>query len=63
MASETAVIARQGSALSIIGTVKEALVFCDEQDRKPDLCEEMRKATQMIRAMSRTFQPWDQLRL
>jgi hypothetical protein len=63
MASETAVIARQSSTLSIIGTVREALVFCDEQDRKPDLCEEMRKATRMIRAMSRTFQPWDQLRV
>jgi hypothetical protein len=49
--------------LSIIGTVKDALAFCDEQDRKPDLSEEMRKATQMIRAMARTFQPWDQLRL
>jgi hypothetical protein len=63
MASGDAVIARKSSRLSIVGTVKEALVFCDEQDRKPDLCEEMRKATRMIRAMSRTFQPWDQLRL
>jgi hypothetical protein len=52
MASEAAVIARQSSTLSIVGTVKDALVFCDEQNRKPDLCEEMRKATQMIRA------PW-----
>jgi hypothetical protein len=63
MASETAVIARQSSTLSIVGTVKGALVFCDEQDRKPDLCEEMRKATQMIRAVARTFQPGDLLRL
>ena len=63
MASETAVIARQSSTLSIVGTVKDALVFCDQQDRKPDLCEEMRKATQMIRAMSRSFQPQDLLRL
>ncbi len=63
MASQAAVIARQSSALSIIGTVKEALVFCDEQDRKPDLGDEMRRATRMIRAMARTFQPWDQLRL
>jgi hypothetical protein len=63
MASEDAVIARQGSTLSIVGTVKDALGFCDEQDRKPDLCEEMRKATQMIRAMSRTYQPNDLLRL
>ena len=63
MASETAVIARQSSTLSIVGTVKDALVFCDEQNRKPDLCEEMRAATLMIRAMSRTFQPCDLLRL
>jgi hypothetical protein len=63
MASEAAVIARQSSALSIVGTVKDALVFCDEQNRRPDLCEEMRKATQMIRAMSRTYQPCDLLRL
>jgi hypothetical protein len=62
MASETAVIPRRHT-LSIVGTVKEALVFCDEQDRKPDLCEEMRTATQMIRAMSRSFQPHDLLRL
>jgi hypothetical protein len=63
MASETAVIARQSSTLSIVGTVKGALVFCDEQDRKPDLCEEMRAATLMIRAMARTCQPSDLLRL
>ena len=62
MASEAAVIARRNT-LSIVGTVKEALVFCDQQDRKSDLCEEMRKATQMIRAMSRTYQPHDLLRL
>jgi hypothetical protein len=49
--------------LSIVGTVKDALVFCDEQDRKPDLRDEMRKATLMIRAMSRSFQPGDLLRL
>jgi len=63
MASEAAVIARQSSTLSIVGTVKDALAFCDEQDRKPDLCKEMRAATRMIRAMSRTFQPCDVLRL
>ena len=63
MASGAAVIARQSSTLSIVGTVKDALVFCDEQDRKPDLCEEMRKATLMIRAMSRTCQPCDLLQL
>jgi hypothetical protein len=63
MASGAAVIARQSSTLSIVGTVKEALAFCDEQNRKPDLCEEMRKATQMIRAMARTSQPSDLLRL
>ena len=63
MASETAVIARQSSTLSIVGTVKDALAFCDEQNRKPDLCEEMRKATQMIRVMARTCQPCDLLRL
>jgi hypothetical protein len=63
MASEAAVIARQSSTLSIIGTVKDALVFCDEQDRKSDLCEEMRAATLVIRAMARTFQPCDLLRL
>jgi hypothetical protein len=63
MASETAVIARQSSTLSIVGTVKDALGFCDKQDRKPDLCEEMRAATLMIRAMARTFQPIDLLRL
>jgi hypothetical protein len=63
MASEAAVIARQSSTLSIVGTVKDALTFCDEQDRRSDLCEEMRKATQMIRAMSRSFQPHDLLRL
>jgi hypothetical protein len=63
MASEAAVIARQSSTLSIAVTVKDALAFCDQQDRKPDLCEEMRKATQMIRAMSRSFQPCDLLRL
>jgi hypothetical protein len=38
-------------------------VFCDEQDRRPDLCDEMRAATQMIRALARTFQPCDQVRL
>jgi hypothetical protein len=63
MASEAAVIARQSSTLSIVGTVKDALMFCDEQDRKPGLCEEMRAATQMIRAMARTLQPNDLLRL
>ena len=63
MASEAAVIARQSSTLSIVGTVKDALAFCDEQDRKPDLSKEMRAATQVIRAMSRTFQPCDVLRL
>jgi rRNA processing protein Krr1/Pno1 len=63
MASETAVIARQSSTLSIIGTVKDALVFCDEQDRRSDPGDEMRAATQMIRAMARTFQPNDLLRL
>jgi hypothetical protein len=62
MASEAAVIPRRNT-LSIVATVKEALTFCDQQDRKPDLCEEMRKATQMIRAMSRSFQPQDLLRL
>jgi hypothetical protein len=62
MASEAAVIPRRNT-LSIVGTVKEALTFCDRQDRKSDLCEEMRKATQMIRAMSRSFQPHDLLRL
>jgi hypothetical protein len=62
MASEAAVIPRRNT-LSIVATVKEALAFCDQQDRKFDLCEEMRKATQMIRAMSRTFQPHDLLRL
>ena len=62
MASETAVIPRC-STLSIVGTVKEALAFCDQQDRKSDLCEEMRKATQMIRAMSRSFHAHDLLRL
>jgi hypothetical protein len=62
MASESAVIARQRSTLSIVGTVKDALVFCDEQERKPGLCEEMRKATEMIRAMSRTYHPNDLLR-
>jgi hypothetical protein len=46
-----------------IGTVKEALDFCDMQDRKPDLSEEMRRATQMIRAMSRIFHPQDLLRI
>jgi hypothetical protein len=46
-----------------IGTVQEALDFCDTQDRKPDLCDEMRKATQMIRAMSRIFHPQDLLRV
>jgi hypothetical protein len=44
-------------------SIKEALAFCDQQDRKADLCEEMRKATQMIRAMSRSFQAHDLLRL
>jgi hypothetical protein len=63
MASQAAVIARQSSTLSIIGTVKDALVFCDEQDHRPGLCEEMRAATLMIRAMARTFQPNDLLRL
>jgi len=63
MASGAAVIARQSSTLSIVGTVKDALVFCDEQDRKPDLCEEMQAATLMIRAMARTCQPSDLLRL
>lgn len=63
MASEAAVITRQGSTLSIVGTVKDALVFCDEQDRRPDLCEGIRAATLMIRAMARTFQPSDLLRL
>jgi hypothetical protein len=62
MASEAAVIPRR-KTLSIVATVKDALMFCDQQDRKPDLCEEMRKATQMIRAMSRSFQPHDLLRL
>jgi hypothetical protein len=62
MASETAVIPRRHT-LSIVGTVKEALVFCDEQDLKPDLCEEMWQTTHMIRAMSRSFQPHDLLRL
>jgi hypothetical protein len=46
-----------------IGTVKEALDFCDMQDRKPDLCDEMQKATQMIRVMSRIFYPQDLLRI
>lgn len=63
MASEAAVITRQSSTLSIVGTVKDALVFCDAQDGKPDLSEEMRAATLMIRAMARTFQPSDLLRL
>jgi hypothetical protein len=63
MASEAAVIARQSSTLSIVGTVKDALVFCDEQDRKPGLSDEMRAATLMIRAMARTSQPSDLLRL
>jgi hypothetical protein len=63
MASQAAVIARQSSTLSIVATVKDALAFCEEQNRKPDLCEEMRKATQMIRAMARTCQPCDLLRL
>ena len=63
MASGAAVIARQSSTLSIVGTVKDALVFCDAQDRKLDLCEEMRAATLMIRAMARTCQPSDLLRL
>jgi hypothetical protein len=63
MASEAAVIARQSSALSIVGTVKDALAFCDEQDRKPGLSDEMQAATLMIRAMARTFQPNDLLRL
>jgi hypothetical protein len=49
--------------LSIVGTVKDALVFCDEQDRKLDRSDEMRKATRFIRAMARTFQPWDLLQL
>jgi hypothetical protein len=62
MASGAAVIARQGSRLSTV-TVKDALAFCDEQNRKPDLGDEMRKATQIIRAMSRCFQPFDLLRL
>ena len=62
MASEAAVIPRL-KTLSIVATVKEALAFCDQQDRRSDLCEEMRKATQMIRAMSRSFQPHDLLRL
>jgi hypothetical protein len=62
MASEAAVIPRR-KTLSIVATVKEALAFCDQQDHTSDLCEEMRKATQMIRAMSRTFQPHDLLRL
>jgi len=61
MASETAVIPRP--KVVSIGTVKEALDFCDMQDRKPDLCDEMRKATQMIRAMSRIFHPQDLLRI
>jgi hypothetical protein len=47
MASEAAVIPRRNT-LSIVAT-KEALTFCNQQDRKSDLCEEMRKATQMIR--------------
>jgi hypothetical protein len=63
MASQAAVIARQSSTLSIIGTVKDALVFCDAQDGKPGLCEEMRAATLMIRAMARTCHPSDLLRL
>jgi hypothetical protein len=63
MASETAVIARQSSTLSIVGTVRDALVFCDEQDHRPGLCEEMRAATLMIRAMARICQPCDLLRL
>jgi hypothetical protein len=63
MASEDAVIARQSNTLSIVGTVKDALASCDGQDRKPDLSKEMQAATQMIRAMSRTFQPNDLLRL
>jgi hypothetical protein len=63
MASEAAVIARQSSTLSIVGAVKDALVFCDEQDRKPGLSNEMQAATQMIHAMARTFQPNDLLRL
>jgi hypothetical protein len=46
-----------------IGTVKEALDFCDTQDRNPDLGDEMRKATQMIRAMSRIFHLQDELRI
>ncbi len=62
MASEAADIPRR-KTLSIVATVKDALTFCDQQDRKSDLCEEMRKATQMIRAMSRSFQPHDLLRL
>jgi hypothetical protein len=62
MASEAAVIPRR-KTLSIVGTVKDALMFCDQQDRKSGLCEEMRKATQMIRAMARTSQPNDLLRL
>jgi hypothetical protein len=60
---ETTVITRQGSALSLVGIAEDALVFCDEQDRKPHLCGEMRAATLMIRAMARTFQPGDPLRL
>jgi hypothetical protein len=34
-----------------------------EKDGKPDLSEEMRAATLMIRAMARTCQPSDLLRL
>jgi hypothetical protein len=61
MASETTVLPRP--KVVSIGTVKEALDFCDLQDRKPDLSDEMRKATQMIRAMSRIFHPQDLLRI
>jgi hypothetical protein len=63
MASEIAVIARQSSTLSIVGTVKDALAFCDEQDRRPGLSNEMQAATLTIRAMARTFHPSDLLRL